>query len=68
MYVVDKTSRVALAPAAGSTANVIGRGNYTTILNYRDGYLETTDPNLAGMLAFGAACVGVATLLRALRE
>ena len=67
MHLVKGTSRVAPVSAAGSTVKTIARGNYTTIWNYREGYVATTDPDIAGLIAVGVACVGVAALIRVLR-
>lgn len=57
-----------------SPARAVGRdrGNYRTILDYRDGYVATTDPVVAKAIATGVVwmslCVGAAILLRAFRE
>jgi hypothetical protein len=40
----------------------------TTIWNYREGYVTTTDPGVAGMIGIAAACVGVATLIWAMQS
>lgn len=64
MNLAKGTSRVAHVSAAGSTA--IARGHYTTVWDYRRGYVATTDPDVAGLVAVGAVCLGVAALVHAL--
>jgi hypothetical protein len=72
MYFIEETSRVALVPAAGSTTKTVTHGNYTTIWNYREGYIGTTDPEIARKIAVGAlwfgAGIGLIALVRALRD
>lgn len=63
-HLAKGTSRVAHVSAVGSTA--IARGQYTTVWDYRRGYIATTDPSMAGLVAVGAICVGVAALAHAL--
>lgn len=65
MRLVERSSRFALVPAAGSTTTPVARGHYTTIWSYRDGYVATTDPAVAGVVAVGAVCLGVAALVHA---
>lgn len=68
MNLVKGTSRVAHRSAVGSTAKakIVAPAKYTTVWNYRAGYVATTDPDVAGMIAIGAICLGVAALVRAL--
>lgn len=60
---IERPSRGALVPAAGST--VTTRGKYTTTWSYRDGYVATSDPRVAGIMAIGFACLGLAALVEA---
>jgi hypothetical protein len=67
MPIVKGTSRIALGSAVGSATTAMARGEYTTLWNYREGYVATTDPDIAGMIAVGAVCVGVAAFIWAAR-
>lgn len=61
---IDRPSRSALIPAAGSAVTTRG-DKYTTTWNHRDGYVTTSDPRIAGIMAIGVACLGLAALVEA---
>jgi hypothetical protein len=63
MHLAKGTSRVALRSAAGSTVRAVTQPKYTTIWDYREGYVATTDPDVAGAIAVGAMFVGVVALI-----
>lgn len=67
MHLAEGTSRIALGSAVGSATTAMARGEYTTLWNYREGYVVTTDPDIARMIAIGAVCMGVAAFIWAAR-